>query len=98
MNLKQTTFALIASFAAVCLQGVEGSSPFIIADDRIRSLDHSPVLGRGYSIMTNTFQSTCLIVEQTTVPSFNYDCKCYRNVSIKVPCITYREAARNERV
>ena len=74
MILKTTT-ALIASFVAVFLPTVESSSPFIVADDRVRSLDISPVLGRGYSIMTNTFMSTCLVVEQTTVPSFNYDCK-----------------------
>lgn len=70
------TIAILASIVAACiLQYVDSSSPFIIADDRVRKLDISPVLGRGYSIMTDSFQSTCLIVEQTTVPSFNYDCK-----------------------
>ena len=74
MMLKTTT-TLITTIAAIFLPAVESASPFIIADDRVRSLDISPVLGRGYSIMTNTYQSTCLVVEQTTVPSFNYDCK-----------------------
>ena len=54
------------------------ASPYIISDDRVRSLDISPTLGRGYSIMTNTFQSTCLSVEATTVPTYNYDCKCFK--------------------
>ena len=48
---------------------------YTVSDERIRSLDISPVLGRGYSIMTNQFHSTCLVVEDTTVPSYNYDCK-----------------------
>ena len=67
--------AFIVSLAAIFPASVDSSSPFVIADDRIRSLDISPVLGRGYSIMTDSFHSTCLIVEQTTVPSFNYDCE-----------------------
>lgn len=78
MNLK-LTLATIASLTF--LPAVESVSPFVISDDRVRSLDISPVLGRGYSIMTNTYQSTCLIVDQTTVPSFNYDCK-YMNVPV----------------
>ena len=60
--------------AALSLPSTD-SSPYTISDDRIRSLDISPVLGRGYSIMTNTYQSTCLLVDQTTTPSYNYDCK-----------------------
>merc|ERR1711957_959304 len=47
--------------------------PYTISDDRIRSLDITPVLGRGYSIGTNTFQSTCLMVDAVTSPSYNYD-------------------------
>ena len=50
-------------------------SPYVISDDRVRSLDITPVLGRGYSIMTNSYQSTCLEVTNTTIPSYNYDCK-----------------------
>ena len=72
---RRQTIALIASLATILFPSVGSSSPFVIADDRVRSLDISPVLGRGYSIMTNSFQSSCLIVDQTTVPSFNYDCK-----------------------
>ena len=51
------------------------AGPYVISDDRVRSLDITPTLGRGYSVMTNSFQSTCVVVEETTIPSFNYDCK-----------------------
>ena len=50
-------------------------SPYMLSDDRIRQLDITPVLGRGYSIMTNNYLSTCLDHNETTVPSYNYDCK-----------------------
>ena len=66
-------FGLIITFLLVVIE----SAPYVISDDRVRSLDITPSLGRGYSIMTNSFQSTCLMVEQTTVPSYNYDCECY---------------------
>jgi len=51
------------------------ASPHVISDDRVRSLNTSPALGRGYSIMTNGFLSICLMVDETTVPLYNYDCK-----------------------
>lgn len=65
---------LVAALMALCPSRTEGSL-FTISDDRIRSLDISPVLGRGYSIMTNAFHSTCLVVEEVTTPSYNYDCE-----------------------
>lgn len=65
---------LCIGLAASILPGAY-SSPFLLNDDRIRNLDVTPVLGRGYSVMTNTFLSTCLDGAQTTVPSYNYDCK-----------------------
>jgi len=49
------------------------SSPTVISDDRVRGLDVSPALGRGYSIGTGQFQSTCLNLESTSEPSYNYD-------------------------
>ena len=57
------------------LPGVTGS-PYVLTDDRVRSLDVTPVLGRGYSIMTNAFLSTCMEGAAITTPSYNYDCKC----------------------
>ena len=55
----------------------------VISDDRVRSLDIDPVLGRGYSIGTNSYQSTCLIVDETTTPSYNYECKYFLLLSFK---------------
>ena len=64
---------------AVIFISAANASPYVISDDRVRSLDITPVLGRGYSIMTNSYQSTCLQVEETTVPSYNYDCECLQS-------------------
>ena len=50
-------------------------SSFVISDERVRSLDAVPDLGRGYSIGTNSYQSICLLVDETVSPSYNYDCK-----------------------
>ena len=80
MVLIRDNNAIVLSItASICLvatylPGVF-AGPYILNDDRVRSLDVTPVLGRGYSIMTNSFQSTCMTVNQTTVPSYNYDCK-----------------------
>lgn len=67
--------AVITALVALYLPGAK-SNPYTISDDRVRSLDITPSLGRGYSINTNSFQSTCLDVKDTTVPSYNYKCKC----------------------
>lgn len=56
------------------------SSSRVIRDNRIRDLGVSPALGRGYSIATNTYQSTCLGGYETTKPS--YDLK-YRYIEIE---------------
>ena len=78
-----STCALVG-LIALFLPAVEGG-PYIIADSRIRSLDITPVLGRGYSIMTNSFQSICLDVNEITVPSYNYDCKLNKEQSPHSP-------------
>lgn len=51
------------------------SAPYLLEDDRIRNLNVTPVLGRGYTVMTNNFLSTCLDGAESTIPSYNYDCK-----------------------
>jgi hypothetical protein len=56
------------------IQDVSGS-PYVLTDERVRNIDVTPVLGRGYSIMTSAFLSTCINVQITTTPSYNYDCK-----------------------
>ena len=68
------TLALLVCIIARYIHSVDGA-PYFLSDDRVRNLDVTPVLGRGYSIMTNNFLSTCLDGAETTVPSYNYLCK-----------------------
>ena len=76
--LKNIAAAVCIATLALDLPLKTEGNPYVISDDRVRNLDVTPVLGRGYSIMTNSFQSTCLKVEEITIPSFNYDCKSYK--------------------
>ncbi len=48
------------------------AGPTVIQDDRVTNLATTPVLGRGYSISTNTFQSTCLKDIVITQPSYDF--------------------------
>lgn len=61
-------------FGSNCIYPAKGSS-FVIDDESVRTLDISPALGRGYSAKTNQFYSICIEVDETTEPSYNYDCK-----------------------
>ena len=74
MMLLRREFIAVAT--AILGSLIASVSSLVISDERARSLDITPVLGRGYSVMTNSFQSTCVNVVETTIPSFNYDCKC----------------------
>ena len=74
-QLAMVTFKPCVALFAALLPGALASI-YTISDERIRDIDITPVLGRGYSIMTNSYQSTCLMVDQVTVPSFNYNCEC----------------------
>ena len=74
--MKSVVVIIAAVATYFNLQVAEGG-PYTISDERVRSLDITPVLGRGYSIGTNSFQSTCLMVDEVTSPSYNYDCKFY---------------------
>ena len=67
---KITTLAAVATLSASNVH----ASIFTISDERVRKKDISPTLGRGYSIMTDQYHSTCLMVDETTVPSYNYNC------------------------
>ncbi len=52
------------------------SMPSQIGSDAIKQMDGVPVLGRGYSITTNSFQASCIDVEKTeTKESYNFDCE-----------------------
>ena len=52
--------------------------PTTITYDLVEDVDGMPVLGRGYSLTTNSFLSSCFDVNGTTVEdSYHYDCKFY---------------------
>ena len=75
MKIPLIDIAISIGLVACFLSQAHGAST-IISDDRVRNMDIAPVLGRGYSIQTDSYQSTCLDVDETTVPSYNYDCEC----------------------
>ncbi|MCP4138337.1 MAG: hypothetical protein GY754_45670 [bacterium] len=60
---------VIFVFSLVCIMLVAG--PTIIRDNRITDLAATPTLGRGYSIATNTFQSSCMRKVIVTQPSYD---------------------------
>ena len=82
-NRKQLAVASL-----VCLLVVErfqyaSCMPTTIADELIQQIDGVPVLGRGYTITTNSFQASCFDVNGTVAEhSYNYDCKCTQCVDI----------------
>ncbi len=49
------------------------AGPTVIRDNRIHDLAMTPVLGRGYSIATNSFQSSCMKDIKMTEPSYDFD-------------------------
>jgi len=51
------------------------AAPTLIRDNRVKDIGLTPVLGRGYSMATNTFQGTCLGELKTTTASFDFDYK-----------------------
>ncbi|HYV48615.1 MAG TPA: hypothetical protein VFA20_27335 [Myxococcaceae bacterium] len=48
------------------------AGPVLIRDSRVQDLSTTPVLGRGYSLSTNTFQSACLKDVVITEPSYDF--------------------------
>ena len=73
-QLKNTTLLATVFAASLHLLLIDASS-LTIVDDRVRSLEISPALGRGYSVGTNSYHSDCLMPDETTSPSYNYNCK-----------------------
>lgn len=51
------------------------AAPTIIRDKRITDIALTPTLGRGYTIVTNTFQSKCLDDIAVTDPSYDFQYK-----------------------
>ena len=65
---------LLLSISALALLPIHHASagPTAIRDDRVTDLAITPVLGRGYSIATSTYQSICLQNIVKTKPSYNF--------------------------
>lgn len=72
LSMKNIQLAIAFCAAALHFPTVD-AGPFFVSDDRVRDLEVTPVLGRGYSLMTNSFLATCLAAEEATIPSYNYD-------------------------
>ena len=64
--------ALLLAESFRCATGM----PTIIQNDVVRKMEGLPILGRGYSITTNSFQGTCLEVNGTIVVNKHYDYDC----------------------
>jgi len=62
-----TFYLLLGNISSV------GASGRTISDWRIQNRDITPVLGRGYSVATGSLQSSCLIVNERTKPSYDFD-------------------------
>jgi hypothetical protein len=70
--MKRTKYFLIIALLFITLVESIFAGPTIIRDNRIYDLAMTPVLGRGYSIATNTFQSTCMKDIKITEPSYDF--------------------------
>ena len=58
--------------AAALAASAAHAGPTLIRDSRVMDLATTPVLGRGYSLSTNTFQSACLKDVVITEPSYDF--------------------------
>lgn len=67
--------AVLATLATSALVHPAHAGPTVLRDDQLRDLAVTPVLGRGYSLATNTFQSICLSDFPKTKPSYNFTYK-----------------------
>jgi len=73
MSLNKNSMLFATFIASAFYVLITEASPYVISDDRARSLDITPVLGRGYAIGTNSYHSTCMMTSELTTPSYNYD-------------------------
>jgi hypothetical protein len=74
MSKRIPTFLALAAGAFVAIPAAQ-AGPTVLRDDQLRDVAVTPVLGRGYSLATNTFQSTCLQDIVRTKPSYDFHYK-----------------------
>ena len=67
------TAALTAALAGASRRADAG--PSVIRDETLTDVGTTPVLGRGYSLATNTFQSICMKEIVKTKPSYDFKYK-----------------------
>jgi len=74
MTIRSTVSALCTLALSVALFPVPTAhaGPTVIRDVRVQDLGVTPFPGRGYSLSTNTFQSTCLDYVDLTEPTYDY--------------------------
>jgi hypothetical protein len=73
---KRIACALVSgALASTALLAPASAGPTVLRDDQLKDLAVTPVLGRGYSIATNTFQSICLTDFPKTKASYNFNYK-----------------------
>jgi hypothetical protein len=70
--MKKISLGCVSFLAGTLLALEAQAGPTLIRDSRIQDLSTTPVLGRGYSLSTNTFQSTCLKDVVITDPSYDF--------------------------
>lgn len=74
---KRYTFVHAAALAAAVLGASRSASagPSVVRDETLTDVGTTPVLGRGYSLATNTFQSICMKEIVKTKPSYDFKYK-----------------------
>jgi hypothetical protein len=68
---KRVCIPVVASIVLIISLGLF-AGPTIIRDNRITDTATTPLLGRGYSVGTNTFQSSCMKKVVVTEPSYDF--------------------------
>ncbi|MCK5644627.1 MAG: hypothetical protein KAJ19_27765 [Gammaproteobacteria bacterium] len=76
---KVVILVLLAGFI-LSVSGDITAGPTVIRDNRITDIGIAPVLGRGYTISTNTLQSICMENVKKTEPSYDFT---YKFIEIK---------------
>lgn len=73
LSMKRlSVILLILSFTILSVVRNSEAGPTVIRDSRITDLAITPALGRGYTLVTNTFQSMCMLNVVTTEPVYDF--------------------------
>lgn len=72
MNRRIACALVTGTLATTALVAPVTAGPTVLRDDQLKDLAVTPVLGRGYSLATNTFQSICLTDFPKTKASYNF--------------------------